>query len=358
MRARRLASGEIAGMAPATLAGGVLLAPVRLGGGVLPKGATLDAAAAEALVAAAAAGGLARGLRIAWPDADDVHENAAAEELARAVGGAGVQLRGPRQSRIDLVATWDGVLHVAVEGLARVNAIDAMEVFTLFDGQTMVAGETAAAVKVAPHLLPRPVLREAVRTAREHGPLVEVRPFVPTRVGAIVAETMDLPALERFETAARRKVEGLGSAFDGIVALGELADDDAVARARDALEELALRRALPVLLVGGVSAGDPIAPFYAALRGLGGTVVRHGAPAHPGSMLWLARLGRTQLLGLPQCGMFSMATAADLILPRLLTGETVDAGALRDLGHGGLLGREMRFRMPRYARELDTPDHP
>ena len=74
-------------------------------------------------------------------------------------------------------------------------------------------------------------------------------------------------------------------------------------------------RGLPVILVGGVSAGDPLAPFFAALDGLGGRVLRRGVPAHPGSMIWLAELGDSRLLGLPQCGMFTMATAADLCCP-------------------------------------------
>jgi hypothetical protein len=72
-------------------------------------------------------------------------------------------------------------------------------------------------------------------------------------------------------------------------------------------------------------------------------------------MIWLAALEETTLLGLPQCGMFSMATAADLVLPRLLTGEAVTPGTLADLGHGGLLGPEMRFRFPDYAKDLDAP---
>jgi molybdopterin biosynthesis enzyme len=110
------------------------------------------------------------------------------------------------------------------------------------------------------------------------------------------------------------------------------------------------------VLVGGVSAGDLLSPFYGALERLGGTVLRRGVPAHPGSMIWLARLDRTQLMGLPQCGMFSFATAADLVLPRLFTGEALTAESLADLAHGGLLGREMRFRMPPYARDLPEPD--
>jgi molybdopterin biosynthesis enzyme len=112
----------------------------------------------------------------------------------------------------------------------------------------------------------------------------------------------------------------------------------------------------PVVLVTGVSAGDPLSPFHDALAALGGAMIRRGLPAHPGSMIWLARLRGSTLLGLPACGMFSMATAADLVLPRLLTGEQLDAATLAELAHGGLLGREMRFRFPAYARGLDAPE--
>ena len=73
-------------------------------------------------------------------------------------------------------------------------------------------------------------------------------------------------------------------------------------------------------------------------------------------MIWLAALDDSRLLGLPQCGMFTMATAADLVLPRLLTGERLTAAELADLGHGGVLGPEMRFRFPDYARDLRAPE--
>ena len=63
-------------------------------------------------------------------------------------------------------------------------------------------------------------------------------------------------------------------------------------------------------------------------------------------MLWLARIGRTAILGLPTCGAYSKATAADLVLPRLLTGERPGPGLVAGLGHGGLLTRDQRFRFP------------
>ncbi len=356
MQARRLAASALAGWDPAALSGAVLLGPVLLPGGTLRKGTRLDAALGARLVAAARSGELDQSVRAGWPEPGDLHEDEAAKRLAAAAAGQGIELHAPRQSRLDLVAKWDGVLHVRLPQLLRVNSIDSIEVFTLFHGQAVQAGQLVASVKVAPHLISGSLVEEGVRIAGERAPLVEVCPYQPLDVGAIAAEAIGEDALARFESGARMKVEALGSRFTGTIVLAAPDSDPAELEARAALRSLALERGLNVILVGGVSAGDPLAPFYAALRELGGRVLRHGVPAHPGSMIWLAELGKTRLLGLPQCGMFALATAADLILPRLLTGERLTAESLAELAHGGVLSREMRFRFPPYARDLEAPE--
>ena len=355
MRARRLPFPELAFLTPEELDGAVLLGPVRLPDGSLPKGTRLDPARAARLIAAAVAGAGTEPVRLAWPDPGDLHENEAAARLAAAVAGEGVESRPPRQSRLDLAARRDGVLRVHPEGLRRVNAIDPLEVFTLYTGQAVTAGEVVASVKVAPHLVPEAAVAEGVRLARAHFPLVRVRPYLALEVGAIAEEAMTADALARFEAGARTKVESLGSRFAGTAVVNDADPAGAEQGCREALASLVLDRGLPVILVGGVSAGDPLSPFFAALASLGGEVLRRGVPAHPGSMIWLARLGEARILGLPSCGMFSLATAADLVLPRLLTGEALEAGDLADLGHGGILGPDMRFRLPAYARDLPAP---
>ncbi len=85
-------------------------------------------------------------------------------------------------------------------------------------------------------------------------------------------------------------------------------------------------------------------------------MVRHGVPAHPGSMLWLARVGRAAVVGLPSCGAYSRATAADLLLPLLVAGYPPTAATVARLGHGGHPRPHQRFRFPAYARELDAPE--
>ena len=72
-------------------------------------------------------------------------------------------------------------------------------------------------------------------------------------------------------------------------------------------------------------------------------------------MLILGRLWRTTIIGLPTCGAYSKATAVDLLLPWLLSGEPPTRSTVARLGHGGLLTRDQRFRFPAYAQKLEAP---
>jgi molybdopterin biosynthesis enzyme len=171
------------------------------------------------------------------------------------------------------------------------------------------------------------------------------------RVSAIVKESLRASDRERFERSVRDKVESLGST---LLTIDYVADDDEPVRA--ALDAAIGNAGSDVVLTAGGRSTDPLDPFFTAIGLLGGQVVRRGVPAHPGSMLWLARIGAGAVLGLPTCGAYSKATAVDLVLPRLLTGEPPDAALVARLGHGGLLTRDQRFRFPAYARRLDAPD--
>lgn len=292
------------------------------------------------------------GITLLLLDEGDVHEDEAALRLATAVAGTGLRVRGPAESRVDLLAEADGVLHVRVGALERLDRLDPLEVFTLFDGQVVRAGDLVASVKVAPHVVGARVLAAGVELAERAAPVVRVAPFVPRRVAAVVKESVRGLARERFEASVRGRVEALGSS---LVAIAYAADEPAAVEA--ALAPLVRGRGrTDVVLTAGAASTDPDDAIFEAISALGGRVVRRGAPAHPGSMVWLARVGRTDLLGLPTCGAYSKATAADLLLPRLLTGERASAAMVARLGHGGILGRAMRFRFPPYARDLEAED--
>ena len=84
--------------------------------------------------------------------------------------------------------------------------------FTVFDGQVVERGDLVASVKVAPHVVEAAIVDEGVRlTDFGTHPIVWVAPFVASRVGVIVKESVRATARERFEASVRAKVEGLGS---------------------------------------------------------------------------------------------------------------------------------------------------
>jgi molybdopterin biosynthesis enzyme len=337
-----------------TLIGAVLSRDLQVAGTRWPKGRRLSPAdlAQLAQPGGHVAGGRREldqtGLTVLVPDTGDVHEDEAALRLAALVAGGGLTRRGPAESRVDLLAAAAGVVHLRISLLERLNRIDMVEVFSVYDGQVVAAGELVASAKIAPHLIPGAVLDRAAALVGQRG-VVGVAPFVTRRVAVVVKESLHAPARERFEASVRVKVESLGSTVVGFDYV-----EDTLAAVSAGLERQA--GAADLILTAGSASTDPSDPFFEAIDRLGGRVVRHGVPAHPGSMLWLARLGRVDILGLPTCGAYSKATAADLILPRLLTGERVSRGLVSGLGHGGVLGRSMRFRFPAYARELDAPD--
>jgi len=113
------------------------------------------------------------------------------------------------------------VLHLRTEPLRRLNAIDPLEVFTLFHGQAVALGQVVCSVKVAPHLLPGAKLLEGLRIAKAEGPIVEVRPYRPMDVGAIAVQAITADALARFEAGARAKVAALGGTFEGAIVRAE-----------------------------------------------------------------------------------------------------------------------------------------
>ena len=347
---------------PEELVGAILTRDLVVAGARWSKGRRLSVADLAALGAPGVAveggfRGLARdGFAVLVPAFDDLHEDDAALRLAAAVAGPGLTTRGPVESRVDLVAAVDGVVHVRTTLVEQMDRIDPIEIFTLFDGQVVRAGDLVASTKVAPHLVPAAVVERAERVAARagNGRVVRVASFVPRRVDVVVKESLRAPARERFEASVRLKVESLGSTVGSVAYVGD--DPDEVT---DALRSMAHGRGsdrVDLILTAGSASTDPSDPFFVAIERLGGRVVRHGVPAHPGSMLWLARIGRTDLLGLPTCGAYSKATAVDLLLPRLLSGERASAATVARLGVGGLLTRSMRFRFPAYARELDAPD--
>jgi probable molybdopterin binding protein len=346
VRVERVAPGR---RAPAKLVGSILTRDLTVAGQRWAKGRRLSAEDLHALASEEPGPSVS----VLLAERGELHEDEAALRLAKAIAGPNLDVRGPIQSRLDLVAAEPGVVTVRIPELERVNRLDPLEVFTVFDGQIVERGDLVASVKVAPHLVDAMVVEAGARIAGFGSqPIVWVAPFAARLVGVVVKESVRASAKDRFERSVRAKVEGLGSRIVDIVYVED--DADAIEAAMGRFTRGA--DTADLVLTAGSASTDPEDTFFTAIDALGGRIVRRGVPSHPGSMLWLARVGGTSILGLPTCGAYSRATAVDLLLPRLLAGEPATEATVAKLGHGGILTRSQRFRFPRYARDLEDPE--
>jgi hypothetical protein len=334
---------------PATLEGRVMCHDVRDAQGkvAVEKGQVLDAGVAARLLAMSW-----RELHLLELEPGDIHEEPAGARLSQAAAGEGVEMRGYGGGQWTLAATRRGLLRVRGEALAEVNAQEGMAVYTLYDHQPVEAGEAVARAKIVPLAIGEAHVKRAEERAWAAAGLVTVESFTPRRIGALTRASLPAQQRVRFESALGEKVDWFGSSLLPV----HYCADDARAVA-DGFGVLADAGAELVIAAGAASL-DPLDAIFEGLKLAGGRMVRHGTPAHPGSLLWLARWRERPVLGMPACGMFSQATSFDLVLPRILAGETVDHGDLAAIGHGGLLSRDSAWRFPPYRQSAARGELP
>ena len=324
---------------PADLAGRVLCHELRSDDGrvAIPKGRVLDDDDAV------------RALTLAWSelhlltlDAGDVHEDEAGDRIARLMAGDGVEVRAVSGGHWPLAAAHRGLLAIAGPALQAVNDLDGPCVYSLLDGQIVEAGEVVARAKVIPFAVTSSTMTDVEAIAAEANGVVRVRPFVPHRVGGVVHESLGERAVAKFRTAVAEKIGWFGSSLCALETM--MPTVDAIAGAFTVVRDAGAE----VLLVAGTKAMDVLDPTFAALERVGARMVRHGVPAHPGSLLWLADWNGVPVVGMPTCGLFAQATVFDLVIARLLTGERLGRRELAGLAEGGYLTRGMAFRLPAY----------
>ncbi len=311
----------------------------------LRKGTVLVASDLERLREAASADQSQRlaEVHVIRLDPDDVHEDEAAIRLGRVMAGEGVEVTRPVHSQVRLTAERRGLLRVDAGLVDDLNRLLAVSVFTLYDGQAVERGQELAGAKVTPVAVPGAVLEEAEALRGRRGAVVTVVPFQPLRTAIVVTERLKPKARAIFDEAVRRKLGWYGA---------EVLWTRQVSRSGEAVRDAyvaALESGAELILFAGASSIDPLDAGYVELVNAGGDVLRMGAPSHPGSMLWLGRLGGSPVLGVASCAGFGKNTSLDLLLPFVFAYGRAEAGDLARLGHGGLVEESPGRRFPPYS---------
>jgi len=299
---------------------------------------------------------------------NEMHEDDAAYALANALLGEGVKIKGePREGKINLIAEIDGLLKVNKDALLAFNMLGDVMCATIHSNTVVKKGQTIAGTRAIPLIVKKSIVQAAVSIGEKAGKIIQVREIRKPKAGIVITgnEVYYGRIKDAFAPVIKKKIEKL----DGeIVGLYYAPDDESFIEAR--LRELINAGADLLITTGGMSV-DPDDVTRFAIRNLGANDITYGSAVLPGAMFLVAYIsaeeqkrGRAEveesetsellasgeslrrpnfrtsglipILGIPACGMYAKTTVFDLILPRVLAGETLGKRELAELGHGGL----------------------
>lgn len=259
-----------------------------------------------------------------------LHENDAAIQLAQAVAHDKLTHLEAAEGKVDIKANFNGLLKVDSERLWQINLLEETALSTLHNDTPVRSGELVACVKIIPLTIPEEKIKRAREIAGSE-PLIRVVPLAAKKAGLIITGNEVYHGLieDKFEAVIKNKFTALGSQVTETVFL----PDDAE-RIAENIKALASKNDI-VFITGGMSV-DPDDVTLTGVKKAGAQIAAYGTPVLPGAMFLAAYLGNTAILGIPACGMFSKITILDIVLPKVLAGETLNRQYIASLGHGGL----------------------
>ncbi|MCX5716814.1 MAG: molybdopterin-binding protein, partial [Nitrospirae bacterium] len=269
------------------------------------------------------------------------------------------------------IAERDGLLKVDKNTLTQFNMLGDVMCATLHSNTVVKKGQLLAGTRAIPLVVKRSIVEEAAAIANgvkmiqdavssgdsprrgyrmqdknnhESGIMnqasaepiktgvIEVKEIRKLKAGIVITgnEVYYGRIKDAFAPVITKKIQEYGCEIAGIY---YAPDDEEFIEAR--LRELVEAGAELLITTGGMSV-DPDDVTRFAIRKFGVNDIVYGSAVLPGAMFLVAYLSSIPILGIPACGMYHKTTIFDLILPRVLAGETIGRKELAELGHGGL----------------------
>lgn len=269
-----------------------------------------------------------------------LHENDAADILRELCMNENMHAGGVKEGKIELIADCDGLFKVDKKGLQAVNHAGEMMLATRHENFQVKKGDTLAGMRIIPLVISEKKMqqtRELVWEATGHKPILELKPFVPQKVGVIT--TGNEVYYGRIEDTFTPVIKEKLRAYETDIIAHEILADDAAKVTEKILQMIEAGVDL-VICTGGMSV-DPDDRTPLAIKNTQAEIISYGAPVLPGAMFLLAYYHKTNgkavpIIGLPGCVMYAKRTIFDLVLPRILAEDRISREELEDLGMGGL----------------------
>lgn len=280
----------------------------------------------------------------------DVSEDDAAARIARALTGAHVRTSAPFTGRANLFADATGLVQFDAGHIGRLNLLhEGITLATVSPNARVEHGQMLATVKIIPFAVPEAAVAEA--EAMAVSARLAIAPFRAKRAGLILTRlpaTKDTVLTKRIEVT-RARLASAGSTLDRCVTVPHEVEavTGEIARMRqDGLD--------PILIFAASAIVDKEDVIPAAVVAAGGEIVHLGMPVDPGNLLLTARVGGTDVLGMPSCAGSPKLNGFDWVLERRLAGLPAGRAEIAAMGVGGLLKEIASRPQPRDIAEASA----
>lgn len=154
-----------------------------------------------------------------------LHENEAAERMAKAAVGNGIELTSPSEGKVSLKAKIKGLLKININALEKLNDIDEAMFATLHTDIVVDCGRIVGGTRIIPLVIDESKILEIEELCKKEGPIIEVMPLKPMKIGIITtgSEVFTGRIEDKFGPVLKRKAEYLG----GSIVKQEFISDDA-----------------------------------------------------------------------------------------------------------------------------------
>ncbi|HGY10773.1 MAG TPA: molybdopterin-binding protein [Desulfobacterales bacterium] len=272
-----------------------------------------------------------------------VHEDDAVYELASSLSGPGVIFSdNPKEGKLELKAAYPGLFKVNIDALIDFNMIEDVMCASIHNNRVVMKNQALAATRAIPLVIEKKELEKAVKTARDHYPIVSVKLFSPLKIRLIITGNEVYKGLvqDRFQAIVEKKATALGAVVKESIILPD--DRETITRQVKSY----LKKDTDLIITTGGMSVDPDDVTRASIEKAGFDEVHYSSAVLPGAMFVLGYNKTTSIMGLPACGLYHRTTIFDLILPRLMAGERPGKRDLAKLCHGGLCQNCTPCRFP------------
>lgn len=268
---------------------------------------------------------------------DDLHEDDAAERMAAALCGENTNHGEPHEGKVSIKSEITGLAYIDREVVDEINRLGEIALATVTNMRVVHAGEALAATRAIPLIVPEGKVKAVEKIADDYrrkysrAP-VGVRPLRSMKAGLLTtgSEVFTGRIADKFGPAVRAKLEALGSE----VVEQRFVPDDRQTIVKEI--HYFLQQGYDMILVTGGMSVDPDDRTPGAITAAGTEIISYGTPMLPGSMLMFGYLQGIPIFGLPGCVMHDPYTSFDVILPRVLAGDTIVKEDIIGMGYGGL----------------------